>query len=775
MRPVITLAVALALVTPAAALGIELPGLSLVPPSAPVVVAPGAEFDESKPLREAFTPRLLDGLAPTASVAVAEASPTCEPSGDAGSGFESAQPLVWPTVCEGTIVIDEYLDSDWYALSVAAPTWLIVTLRVPEGADLGVCVFDETWRGDCSDFGGSWDERVEYPADNGTWYVSVYSYANASYVLEVASGQPPAPEDDCGTGADASDSRGAPTDIAYPVDCGGRITDYDRDVYALTLPAGVSFETLLAPSAFGDFDICVFGPTGEVYDCSFADGPGLPERILTLTDEAGVWTVVVDWWAGRGDYLLKAQGATPPLPQDDCGLGIDAGWRSSAPTQIPFPVSCAGVVADGDRFDWFSVDLADEDYFEAAFMPSPGTQLDLCIFHPRGYVTDCVARYDDAPATLLGGGANGTWYVVAYAVGMRGAYALDLEPLARPTQDDCGSGGDAGDHADEARPVTLAVSCAGLLHDLDNFDWYVADVPPDTWVRASATFGDGIMGAVCINYLAGGGCDWDGDEVAPTGEGGNMTFLVYRQTQLAAYDLVLEFAPPPPVQSDCGTGTDLAYGNAYDIGVGQTCAGVLAEDYGDEYDDFQHYDGTAEGIVLQITSEQPLYVCAYDAHYEIECAWTDNGTLRLDAEWAWYVRVYGDGAYAITLAGVWRTQEARAPILIGQNLTEEPIASDPNGTLADGMWVELDQVAVGGETLEAAARTGGVLFDIGRVPGSTVELTFHDGAFTKIGEPCTVTAADTPCAVPVGAAWVFVTAKDGARWDVGIRYRYLDV
>lgn len=742
----------------------------------PSVLRPAA-FDEGRRLREAFLPTTVDLLPKGASVSAASQLPSCEPAGDAGGDTSTAAPLAWPTTCEGVLAKVEGADVEYdlYAISITTPTYLVVTLDVPEGFDLQLCLFSE-WESACSTFSGSWDERVEHAVTNGTWWVDTWTYGpNATYTLDIAAGTPPPPQDDCGSGGDASDSGGAPTPLAYPATCIGRIERWDTDVYAVELAAGESFEAHMVPNAFGDFDLCVFGPTREVYDCSFSDGPGLPDRVLVLTDEPGSWTIVVDWWAGSGPYTLDVQPTSPPLPQDDCGTGGDASWRRSSPTPVAIPLECQGTLGDFDAFDWFSIELGEEDHFDLQFSPAEGTQMDVCIATPRAYLSSCGDLYDDAPRSLLGGGEAGRWIIVVYPAGQRGAYELDLVTVERPTQSDCLSGADAGDYEDLATLVTLGTTCTGLAHDLDRRDWYVANVPADSWISATITFDDASPSWVCV-YTGLGRCDTDGRAVAQSIHGGEVTFMVYYIGSATGYTIAFEIAPLPPVQSDCGTGRDLEFGSAHDLVNGETCTGLLAQDYGDSYDDYEHEDESAEGLRIRVMSDATVVVCAYDGLGPGDCRSTVNGLLLFDAPYAQLVRVKGDGAYTVTLEGVLRTQSERVPILLGQGLTQEPIASDPNGTFIDGMWTELDQVAIGGESFEARADTRGLLLtDIGRIPGTSVELRFHGADFAELGDACTVTSTWSACDVPHGAAWVFVTAKDGARWDVAFLYHYLDV
>lgn len=740
------------------------------------VLRPGA-FDETKPLREAFQLPVIETLPLLASSAsAASQGPSCEPTSDAGEDTGTATPLAWPTTCEGKLegATNQKPEFDLFALTITSPTYLVITLEVPDGYDHELCLLSQ-WESACSRFRGSWDEQVQYAVTNGTWWIDIWTYgANASYVLDVAAGTPPPAQNDCGSGSDASDSGGSPTPIAYPASCAGRIEQYDTDVYSIELAAGEALDALMVPAAFGDFDMCVFGPTGEVYDCSFADGPGLPDRVLVYADLAGTWTLMVDWWAGRGDYTLDVAPTSPPPSQNDCGTGVDASWRRSAPTPVQVPLQCDATLGEFDALDWFSLDLDEEDHFELRFRPAIGTELDVCIFTPRGGYFACGNAFDDSARNLLGGGSAGKWTLVIYSAGERGPYTLSLVDIERPLQDDCLTGADAADYRNVSTRVNLPTTCTGLVHDLDTRDFYAAAVPADSWISATITFDDSSEGWVCA-YAELSRCQTDGRAVGYTAAAGDVVFMVYHTGNATTYTVTFEIAPPPPVQSDCGTGRDLEYGSGYNLAIGETCAGVLAQDYGDQYDDYEHWDETADGLRVRVTSESPFTVCAYGWEGS-DCQSTTDGQLELEAPpQAGLLRVTGDGEYTIELLGVWQIQEEQDSILIGHSVTEEPIVADPNGTMLDAKWVELDQPAVGGETLQAAARTRGVLLDLGRIEGSTVELRFYDGGLIPLGDTCAIADAPAACPVPLGATWVRVTANDGAQWEVDIQYRYLDI
>lgn len=791
MRPAVVVTV-LVLLLPSAATAL-VPDVAAPPTPLPAVgdrpiLRPLAAFDEAKPLREAFrAPEAPDvlGLLPLATSASAmEAS--CEPAGDAGAGWSQAQPLSWPTTCSGAITDEEDYPGDWYALTVTAPTYLVVTLTVPDGEDLSLCVVTEDWQdGDCSDFGTGWDERVEQPVDNGTWFVDILSWSgNATYVLDVAEGTPPGPQDDCGAGGDASNSRGAPTPIPYPSACAAALRGSDwRDAYSVALGPGEAFEALLVPNAFADFDICVFGPTGDVFDCSFSDGPGLPDRVLVLTDDGGNWTVVVDVWNGEGAYALDIRPVTPPPPQDDCGTGIDASFRWTNATPVTVPRACSATLGDFDRIDWYAVAQGDEDHFRAAFTPAAGTRMDLCVFAPRG-LGWCVGAYDDLPHDLVGGGENGTWIVAVYAAGARGAYALDLVALDFPEQDDCASGTDAGDWWQNATALTFPVSCRALVHEADRYDWYRVPVGNDTWVRANVTFDDGEARSVCVIAGGWGVCQQDGSvqDFAPTAR--DAYVVVVASANTSAYSVNVDAAPPAPAQDDCGSGQDAAYwSSGIDIALGETCTGLVFPDYFDTVDSYDYHDDATFSVRARLVAEIPMTLCVRGQFsLDVVCADTVDGVAQVDGygdTWwygdAWRVEVRGGvaGAYEVTVVGAWREEWGAGAFLAGHGAAP-PVSEDPLLTGIDGAWMWLPQEALGGERLGISAAQLGISGSV-EPPPANATLRFADAEGRFLGTSHAIGPDRRDLDVPAGATQIFVTADAGVDWQVSFAYAYLDV
>lgn len=346
----------------------------------------------------------LGGGSPAADYRLeARLVPGPPPQDDCASGRDASWRYERPTVvdvsatCAGSFDAFDWLD--WYAIDLPHDeSYFDAVVTPPPGVHVACTVTPDLFLFECGEVDDGSPLRVRGGGTGGRWLVAVLDVfsSGGAYGLDLGPLSYPA-QDDCGSGADASENRTLAVPLGYPVACEATMHEIDvLDWFATSAPEGW-VEVALAPSAGLDADVCVVAP-GEVR-CGARDGLGEPERFIVPPGQAGAWEVVVLLWRGSGTYALSVADAPPPPAQDDCGLGRDATQDDT--DIVGVPTTCAGMLETlyGDARDSF------------AFTPPPGRDLrfrsdadgaETCIRHQEALACgdDVVLRHLEGPASV---------------------------------------------------------------------------------------------------------------------------------------------------------------------------------------------------------------------------------------------------------------------------------------------------------------------------------------------------------------------------------------
>lgn len=290
-------------------------------------------------------------------LAVLHAPPAddCGTGADGGSAWRSV-PVAAPLACDGAVDRANGDRWDLYAFDVQQGG-IRVSLHIPYG-DAYLCIFapGESWSTRC--LIGEDLSFAYMTAVHGTWRVGVVHNGGAgSYHLTAATFEP-APQDDCGAGADAASGAplGSPA-VGDELSCEGYLAQADgdwRDTYGVDLPASALRLVAAVPDGVR---VCVW--SSQTYQCPDAVDGVVQMDVQVL--EASSWSV--SFWSSQGlaggAYSLHLEFAAP---YDDCGTGADAGglWPyDPAPLALP-AVRCEGTLfgEDGDHSDQYLVSAA---------------------------------------------------------------------------------------------------------------------------------------------------------------------------------------------------------------------------------------------------------------------------------------------------------------------------------------------------------------------------------------------------------------------------------
>ena len=326
----------------------------------------------------------------------------------------------------------------------------------------------------------------------------------AMLVISLAS-LPVLADDDAGSGGDAGDSSSSATSLsATNATYYGNLSSGDEDWYSIQMPSGMGLSaSLYGYNTSNDFDLYLYDSGGYSIDYSWYADPN--EEVTSNGSSIGNTNVTlwVDAFTGSGNYALQIwifpenQGPA----QDDAGTGSDAGDSPSTATQLNGTnQSFDGWISDTwDGQDWYniSIPVGHGIYVSMQFQngTSSYTQLALIESTATYYINyDYYSPYEvTSNGTNVGGDSI---YIRVYTTGNEGDYNLTISLFSTAgqpgsSQDDAGSGGDAGDTIASALAVNMTGNSTTLEgwvdENWDETDYYSVYVPSNwtSWASLS--------------------------------------------------------------------------------------------------------------------------------------------------------------------------------------------------------------------------------------------------------------------------------------------------
>lgn len=571
--------------------------------------------------------------------------------------------------------------------------------------------------------------------------IFVLPIAGAQAVLDVLDPEPR--QDDCETGADASDEQAAPTRLSGPPDCVGIMTQRDTlDAFVFHAEAGQWVEVSLTPDGtYSDMSACVLGPEGSG-DCFQVSYPDIREAFAMPV--AGDVLVVLSWSGNddiQFDYRFRAwrSGETPDAPQDDCGLGHGASnWYATADA-LAAPVDCVGTLAGEDSWDWYTIDALLGQQIDVSLDVAWWADHEICLYSPSGYAAGCSTRpRGESEQISFEADQRGAWWLVVYRYSGDATYHLRANVTGTPKNEAPTAYLDCPWLVEVNKPLR----CIARLDDFDSNSLRVEA----RWQAGEAFEDLGVypLGSLPIEHTY------------TTVAAGWMQLRVTDPEGAVAVARAEFFVhAPAPEHDDCGSGADAGDHPSDATALAAPVAWCMGRVHGQDLSDLYDYyaiEVPPEGGYLRaaLESEASLDICAIDpAGADAGCAWWDDfeqpvrggtWTIRVSSTWG------EDAAYslAITTRAFQARGDATLPTVGG--VLPITLADAPVGPDLDGYFVDLPFVGSGIESLRVDGES------------SFYHVRFYDADGNQIGEGGTFTGEDfwDPTPIPRGATRVLV-------------------
>lgn len=257
------------------------------------------------------------------------------PQSDAGSGQDAG------SSCPSAVLLLPYLNygacldasdtRDYFKFYVNKNENIDFGLdSLPASANFDVFFYDPSGSLRLQNNGGSAD-RVSYVADvSGYWCGQIFRVSGEGTYgvsVDLPTNPPngcPSPQDDAGSGGDASNLISSPVQIDMNASYQGCLGTNDLyDYYKFYVSAGSDFAVTLTPPGSADFDLYLYTPSGNSAGIS-SKGAGQVDNIEISGATGGWWKMGIDWELGSGNYGISAslpQNQNDPLyePNDTFG------------------------------------------------------------------------------------------------------------------------------------------------------------------------------------------------------------------------------------------------------------------------------------------------------------------------------------------------------------------------------------------------------------------------------------------------------------------------
>ena len=557
---------------------------------------------------------------------------------------------------------------DYYKVSVSSGQTIQASLTPPSGADFDIVLYDtnQTWT-DSSSYGGSQTDTVEGTAtSSGYFYIEVDQFSGSgiySLTITVTGGTS---QNDMSSGADAGGSLDTATAISAGTGSGYIDSSDTADYYKVSVSSGQTVMASLTPPSGADFDIKLYDTSQTQVDSSSLGG-SQTDSVEGTASESGYFYVTVYRYSGEGIYTLTITTTGGTATQDDMNTGTDAGSSQTNATAVQAGAGI-GYIDSSDTADYYKVPVSSGQTVSVSMTPPSGADFDLELYDTDGSYLDSSAYGGSQTDEVTGvASSSGYVYVEVYQYRGTGIYSLTITVTGGSSQDDMGSGMDAGDGLSSATEIQ-ASSGTGYLGSTDTYDYYKVSVSSGQTVSVSLTPPSGSDFDIAlydtdqssVDSSTLGGSQTDSVE-GTASESGYFYFEIYRYAGSGIYSLtVTESGTTASSQNDMGANTD-AGGSASEALTISTGSGT---GYVDSTDTADYYKiAVSEGSTITATLTPPsgsdfdLYLYDSDetqVDYSVYgLNQTDNVSYDVTSAGDYYVRVFcysGSGTYTLDVS-----------------------------------------------------------------------------------------------------------------------------
>ncbi|NLD71349.1 MAG: hypothetical protein GX649_01375 [Chloroflexi bacterium] len=391
--------------------------------------------------------------------------------GDAGDAITDATEIAPTGTFEG--IAGDGDAEDWYTLDLPDGAVLDLAFTPAEDAEgLAVIVLDpdqdEMWSAYDVSVRGESLHWVFSGEDGGPYYVQVF-LGRGAYTLDVTT----ATQDDGETGADAPGELRDAVEVTVDEPLVGVVGNSDReDWYLFSVDPGTVLTVDVAlGSEAEEINAFLYDPDeSEVwreYDISPRQGASVTRSIAA--EAAGEYALGV---SGTGAYTVTISSAG----QNDAGSGGDAGEEIYDAVEVEVGETLQGLQGDTDYADWYTFEVPGGSVLTVTVTPDRGTDgLGASLLDPDE--SELWADYglrggrEATGSAIIGPADGGAHYL--YLFSGSGSYTFVVDVTS---QDDAGSGGDAGDESLDAVEIEVGQEYAGIQGGSDRTDWYVLTI-----------------------------------------------------------------------------------------------------------------------------------------------------------------------------------------------------------------------------------------------------------------------------------------------------------
>jgi hypothetical protein len=302
-------------------------------------------------------------------------------------------------------------------------------------------------------------------SSGGTYYILVFN-GRGKYILELAART----QNDAGLRRDAGDILSEALEVKPGRSYTGELGGFDKeDWYRIEIPPAYILTLAFTadpqgqPMSFALRNV----ERNEIWSCDkLTPGVTKSRRIVMDTNAGG--TYYLEAYDGGGAYQFEIFAAS----QSDAGSGTDAGDREAKALKIALGRPYAGELGGSDEEDWYQFEVSSGKILNLIFTPDPEASpmkfslenVDRKEILSSGEITPGVIKSESVMMNSSSGGI-----IFLRTFDGSGSYQFEIHA---GSQNDAGSGTDAGDRISAALEIESGHEFWGELGGLDQEDWY---------------------------------------------------------------------------------------------------------------------------------------------------------------------------------------------------------------------------------------------------------------------------------------------------------------
>jgi hypothetical protein len=299
----------------------------------------------------------------------------------------------------------------------------------------------------------------------GIYYAAVYS-GIGTYQLNLFIES----QNDGGSGTDAGDRITKALNIKPGRFYFGELGGVDEnDWYRFDIPAGHILRLAFMPNESAEpmkFSLRSFERSEIWYSGMVAPGAKRPKRVMMNNSSGGTYYLEASYGSGQYEFEIFIEN------QNDAGSQSDAGDKISEALKVEPGRSYSGELGGYDETDWYRFDIHSGSILKIALTTyEDGEPIKFSFRDAKRnevWITEDMLPGDtESTRVIINNSSGGTYFLEAFD----GSGPYGFEVLME-SQNDGGSGTDAGDIITEALKIKQGRSINGELGGLDKEDWY---------------------------------------------------------------------------------------------------------------------------------------------------------------------------------------------------------------------------------------------------------------------------------------------------------------